>query len=183
MKIRKIPLLLLPLLLCGCSGTQLLSKPKPDFDKTYEISAEIDYGKYSATADITRNGSGDWNFSFSEPEYLMGVEFKLSEDGMTASLGDISVKAEENSMYTMIPDTIASVLDALPSLTAESITDNEGILTMNTDISGDKAVVTADTSGNLLTLKCPSQRLSVKFSGQQEIAVTQTSETFEFIIE
>lgn len=169
MKIRKIPLLLLPLLLCGCSGTQLLSKPTPDFDKTYEISAEIDYGKYTATADITRNGNGNWTFSFSEPEYLMGVELILKDDGMTASLGDISVTADGNSMYTMIPDTIASVLDALPSLAADSITDNEGILTMNTYIRGDKAVVTSDTNGNLLTLKCPSQRLSVKFSGLQEI--------------
>lgn len=183
MKLRKLPLLIMPLLLCGCNSAQLLSKPAPDFDKTYEIAAEIDYGSYSAAADITRSGSGEWQFRFSEPSYLMGMELSLSDGTLTASLGDLSVTADSNDAYTLIPDIIAAALDSLPSAAADSITENEGVLTITTETLGDKTVVTADSSGGLLTLKCPAQQLSVKFSKQQEIDVTETAETFEFIIE
>lgn len=183
MKLRKLSLMLLPLFLCGCSGTQLLSRPAPDFDRTYEVSAEIDYGNYSAAADITRNGKGEWQFCFSEPSYLMGVQMSLSDGTLTASLGELSVTAESNGAYALIPDVISAALDKLPDVPSENISENEGVLTITTDVLGEKAVVTADSSGSLLSLKCPAQQLSVKFSAQQEIDVTQTAETFEFIIE
>ncbi len=172
-------LLAAPLLLCGCNGTELLTKPAPSFDKTYEISAQIDYGSCSAAADITRNGTGDWKFSFTEPSYLMGMELTLADGKLTASLGDLSVSADSSEVYTLIPDVIASALDAVTTAAPETITESEGVLTLTAEACGEKAVVTADGSGNLLTLKCPSQQLAVTFSGQQEIAVTETAETYE----
>ncbi len=175
-------LLAAPLLLCGCNGSELLAKPLPSFDKSYELAAQIDYGSYSAAADITRNGKGDWKFSFTEPSYLMGMELCLSEEGLTASLGDLSVSAEGSEVYKLIPDVIATVLDSVAGAAPETVSENEGILTISTEMDGEKAVVTADSSGNLLTLKCPSQRLAVTFSEQQEIDVTETAETMEIRI-
>ncbi len=185
MKLRRltVPVLAAVLLLSGCNNVELLSRPAPDFDKSYQMSAQIDYGSYSAAADITRSGKDNWQFCFSEPSYLMGMELTLADGTLTASLGDISITADKNDVYTMLPEVISAALDTLPSAAAESITENEGVLTITTDVLGDKTVVTADSSGNLLTLKCPSKQLSVKFSEQEEIAVTETAETFEFIIE
>ncbi|MBQ8195501.1 MAG: hypothetical protein IJZ47_09045, partial [Oscillospiraceae bacterium] len=99
------------------------------------------------------------------------------------SLGELSVTAESNGAYALIPDVISAALDKLPDVLSENISENEGVLTITTDVLGEKAVVTADSSGSLLSLKCPAQQLSVRFSGQQETDVTQTAETFEFIIE
>ncbi len=183
MKPTKYILLAAPLLLCGCNSGELLAKPLPDFDKSYEIQAQIDYGSYSAAADITRNGTGDWKFCFTEPPYLTGVELTLADGTLTAALGDLNTSMEINPAYKLIPDTIAKALDSLTTAPTDAVTENEGVLTITTESGGDKAVVTTDGSGNLLTLKCPSQRLAVEFSSQQEIDITETEETFEFIIE
>lgn len=183
MRIRNLLLLTAPLLLCGCGATELIGKPTPDLDKAYTVTADINVGSYSASADITRNSAGDWDVSFTEPSYLMGVRLSLSDGSMTASLGDISVTADSSDVYTLVPDIIATVLDSLSDLPAENISENEGIITLATAFDGDKAMVTTDTNGELLTLKCPAQRLSVKFSDQEDILPIETVETFEFIIE
>ena len=183
MNTKHLLLLAAPILLCGCSTTDLIGRPAPDLDKAYTVTADIDVGSYSASADITRNSAGSWKVSFTEPSYLMGLELSLSDDSMTASLGDISVTADSSDVYTLVPDIIATVLDSLTDLPAESISENEGIVTLTTTFDGDKAMVTTDTSGELLTLRCPAQKLSVKFSDQEDVLPIETEETFEFIIE
>ena len=183
MKTAKYILLAAPLLLCGCNTAELIGRPAPNFDKSYSVTAEIGYGSRSAIADITRNAEGDWSIAFTEPSFLMGVELSLSDGNVTASLGDISVTADSSDVYTLMPDIITCVLDSLPDVSSADITESEGVFTLNTSYGGDKAVVTSDSSGSLLTLKCPAQKLSVKFSGQTEISPIETEETFEFIIE
>ncbi len=186
MKITRYFLLAAPILLCGCDTAELIGRPAPDLDRNYSVTAEIDYGSNSAVADITRNAEDNWSVSFTEPAFLMGVELSLTDDGVTASLGDIRVTADSNDVYTLMPDIITEVLDSLPDVTSENISENEGVYTLNTSYGGDRAVVTSDSSGGLLTLKCPAQQLSVRFSDQQDIAAvdtTETDETFEFIIE
>lgn len=180
-KARILSLLAVPMLLCGCSGANIFGKAKPNYDSAYTIKAEIKSGDLNAVADITRNGSGDYIFSFSEPEHLMGMNIALSEDGMTASLGSMNVTAD-SSFYTAIPETIAESIDSLSRVDAETITEQEGVLTLNTEAGGDKVIVTSDTSGVLLTLKCPSQKLSVKFSEQSEQKIIETTEDMSEII-
>lgn len=186
MRITRYILLAAPLLLCGCDTAELIGRPAPDLDKTYSVTAEIDYGSSSAVADITRNAEGNWNVSFTEPAYLMGVELALADGKVSATLGDITVTADSSDVYTLMPDIITEVLDSLPDVAAENISESEGVFTLNTAYGNDRAVVTSDSSGGLLTLKCPAQQLSVRFSDQQDIApldTTETEETFEFIIE
>lgn len=183
-RIRILPLMIAPMLLCGCNADNIFGKTKPNYDSAYTIKAEIKSGELEALADITRNGSGDYIFSFSEPDHLMGMSVKLSEDGMTASLGSLSVTADSNSAYSMIPETIAESIDSLSGIDAESITEQEGVLTLNTEADGSRVIVTSDTEGGLLTLKCPSKKLSVKFSEQSEQKLIETTEeTLEIIIE
>lgn len=182
-KARILSLLFVPMLLCGCSSGSIFGKAKPNYDSAYTVAAEIKCGELEALADITRNGSGDYIFSFSEPDHLMGMSVRLSEDGMTASLGSMNVTAD-SGFYTAIPETIAESIDSLSAIDAESITEAEGVLTLNTEAGGSRVIVTSDTDGGLLTLKCPSQKLSVTFSEQSEMKIIETAEeTLEIIIE
>ncbi len=181
-KARTMAILALPLLLCGCNADNIFGKTKPNYDSAYTIKAEIKSGELKAAADITRNGTGDYIFSFTEPDHLMGMSIALSEDGMTASLGSMNVTAD-SSFYTAIPETIAESIDSLSTVDSESITEAEGVLTLNTEADGDKVIITSDADGELLTLKCPSQKLSVEFSEQSEQKLIETAETLEIIIE
>ena len=175
-----LPLLISPLLLCGCSIDEVFGTKPPDFDTAYSATAEISYGDLSATCDITRNSTDDWSFSFSQPDYLMGMELLLTNDGVTAKLGELSVTADENSVYQLIPDIVAESLDSLARVTQDNIIENEdGTLTVNTEIDGNKVIITADKNGKLIALKCPYHKLSVKFADQMDITPPSEIETLE----
>ncbi len=182
-KSRILSLLLIPAFACGCSAKNLFAKPKPNFDSSYTVQAEIEYGKFSANADITRNGTGDYIFCFTSPDYLMGMSLALGSDGICASLGSISAEVEGTSAYTAIPELIAGGIDALGTVDGDTITEQDGVLTLNTEACDSKMVITTDTGGGLLPLKCPSRQLSVKFSNQTAAELIETAEeTLEIII-
>ncbi|MBE6902842.1 MAG: hypothetical protein E7478_10225, partial [Ruminococcaceae bacterium] len=136
-----IPMLAAVLLLSGCSNNELFNKTKPDFDKSYTTSAEIRYGDLSATCDITRKSAGNWTFDFTEPDHLMGMQLSLSEDGVTAQLGELSVTADSSTVYQLIPDIIAQSVDTLAQVSTDSITaDENDVLTINTEINGKNVI-------------------------------------------
>lgn len=159
------------LFLCGCASGNPFTAAKPDFDSAYTIDAQIKYDGNEAKAEVVRNSAGDWQFRFSEPEALNGIKLKLNSDGMSASLGELNVSAEQSSVYTMIPDIIAESLDLLPETKPEDITENEGVLTVETEFDGRRVTVTTDKSGQLISLKCPYHKLSVYFSNQENSSV------------
>ena len=179
MKKKIIAILTASLLLSGCSTDELFGKTKPDFDKAYTTSAEISYGDYTASCDITRSSENEWSFSFTQPDYLMGMELSLCNDELSAQLGKLNVTAEMNGAYQLIPDIIAKSIDTLSDAADENITENEGILTINTEIGGKKVVVTSDKNGQLLTLKCPYHKLSVEFGKQLQLAQPDEIQTYE----
>lgn len=183
MKIKKImPLLCISLLLCGCSADKLFRQKAPDFDTSYTIDAEITYGDHKTTAQVTRYAKSNWEFCFTEPSVLMGMKLSLSDEGITASLGDLDISTETSSFYQMIPGIIANCIDVLPEITPENITENEGTLTLTHEADGTRTIITTDKSGCLMTLKCPKHHLSVKFSEQTPTESFETSETVELII-
>lgn len=183
MKRKKILLLLCTsLLLCGCSADKLFRQKAPDFDTSYTVDADITYGDHKATAQITRYAESDWEFCFTEPSVLMGMKLRLSDDQVTASLGELDISTEAGSVYQMIPDIISSCIDALPELDPEDITENEEILTLTHETNGNKSIITTDKNGSLITLKCPKYHLLVEFNGQTPTENFETSETMELII-
>ncbi|MGN0650056.1 MAG: hypothetical protein ACI4KM_06435 [Oscillospiraceae bacterium] len=169
----------LGLLLCGCASGNPFTSPKPDFDKAYSADAQIKYDGNDAKAEIVRNSAGDWQFCFSEPEALNGIKLNLTADGMSATLGGLNVSAEPSSVYTTIPEIIADSLDTLPAVDSESITENEGVLTIETELNSRRVTVTADNSGRLISLKCPYHKLSVYFSNQENNKASVGAETTE----
>lgn len=176
---KKLLILCVPIsiLLCGCSSATIFKPSKPDFDTAYRVNAEIGYGDFTAEADITRNGEDEWEFCFTKPDYLTGMKLSLGDDMLTASLGELSVTAESSDFYRLVPDIIADSVDSLSDIPAEEITEQEGILTLNTEVGGKKVVITADSDGRLLSLLCPYYKVSVDFGEQEPIVRLETLET------
>lgn len=152
-------------LLCGCADSLPFTEKPAYHEKNCTMNAEISCGELSAQAKVTRRGEGEWEFAFTEPKELMGVVVTLGDEGVTASLGALSVTSEPSAVYNMLPQIIARAVDALPDTPADKISEEDGILTLENECADGKVVVTAQKStGNLITLKCPYQRLAVCFS-------------------
>lgn len=155
-------------LLCGCAKLPFNPlTPTPKFDSTYTVAAEITCDDLTAKADVTRRGADDWTFSFTEPKRLNGVTMTLGADGWSAKLGDLSFSAEDNGIYTLIPEVIGSSIDSLANCTNEDFTVSDGVLTADSEFGGKKVTVTANENGGLISLKCPYHKLSVSFADQQ----------------
>ncbi len=172
---------------CGCSAMSF-SAPMPDFDTCYTMQAELEYGDHEAVADVTRNGEGSWVFAFTEPAELMGVTITLENDDITASLGELSLTTEQSTEWSSAPATIAESIDALSDISAESVTENDGVLTLTTDIDGKPCQMTADkATGRLISLKYPHGGIAAYFSGQEsfipDIAASETEEQVGLVIE
>ena len=153
--------------LCGCNGKLPFTGSKPDFNKSYSVSAEIKCDRLNAKAAVVRAGADDWEFTFTEPKELNGVVLAINSNGYTAKLGDMKFKADDNAAYTMLPEVIFTALDMLAATDAGQLTQEDDILTAQLAFDDKTVTVTADSKGNLISLKSPYHQLSVNFSDQQ----------------
>lgn len=157
-------------LLCGCSNTLPFKQSAAFEEKNCIMNAQLECGDLNAKAQITRHGEGEWEFAFTEPAQLMGLVISLDGEGVSASLGGLSVEVEPSMVYNMLPQVIADAVDSLAELPEGSITEEDGVLTLKTDCGEGNVVVTAKKdSCELISLKCPFQRLAVYFSDFEEL--------------
>lgn len=173
----------LSLTMCSCSAGKLPfgTEKATDFDTSYAVTADITCGELEAKADITRKAANEWEFCFTEPKELMGICLTLDESGITAKLGALSVSAEPTGVYSALPEIIASAVDKLPNVAQESMTEQDGVLTAQTEFNGQRVIITAaNDTGELISLKCPYYKLAVHFSNQtatpfstEEIAIIE----------
>ena len=156
-------------MLCGCAKLPFnpLTPSAPNFDSTYTVAAEITYDDLKAKADVTRKGASEWTFAFTEPKQLNGLTMTLGADGWSAKLGELSFSADENDVYTLIPEVIGGSIDSLANCTSEDFAVSDGVLTADSEFGGKKVTVTANQSGSLISLKCPYHKLTVNFTHQQ----------------
>lgn len=156
------------IMLSGCNVKIPFTEKKPNFDRTYTVCAEINCDRLKAKADVTRAGAQDWEFVFTEPKQLQGMKLCYGTSGLSASLGDLSFGADENSEYAMLPEIIADTIDTLSGIPAESLIKEEGTIVAESAYDGEKVTVSVDEkTGNLLSLKCPYYQLAVTFSDQK----------------
>lgn len=153
--------------LCGCNGKLPFTGSKPDFNKSYLVSAEIRCDRLNAKADIIRAGNNDWEFTFTEPKELSGIVLAINTNGYTARLGEMKFRADENVEYTMLPEVIFTALDMLAVTSNDQLTEEDGVLTAQLALDDKTVTVTADSKGDLISLKSPYHQLSVNFSGQK----------------
>lgn len=153
--------------MCGCNVKLPFVGSSLDFDKSYSVNADINCDRLKAKAEVIRAGANDWEFKFTEPKELNGIVIAFGSNGYMASLGDIKLKTDENSTYTILPEVIGNALDALAVTSADGLTQNDGVVSADLDLNGKTVTVTADEKGDLISLKSPYHQLSVNFSGQQ----------------
>ena len=156
-------------MLCGCAKLPFnpLTPSVPNFDSTYTVAAEITFDDLKAKADVTRKGVSEWTFSFTEPKQLNGVTMNLGADGWSAKLGELAFSVDDNDVYTLIPEVIGGSIDSLANCTSEDFAVSDGVLTADSEFGGKKVTVTANQSGDLISLKCPYHKLTVSFTDQQ----------------
>lgn len=164
------------LLLGGCSENLSFMQTKPDFGAGYTVSAKITCGKLEAAADIAYAAENDWEFTFTEPKALKGMKLTLNEDGLSGSLGELSFGVDENEQYTLLPKIIAGAVETLEKTPAEKRSVSDGIITLETQFNEKPVTITADTSGKLISLKCPYYSLAVNFSNQNKMTFSDNTE-------
>lgn len=163
---------------CGCAAGLPFAAPKTaDFDKRYSVNADITCGELEASAQVKRTGSGSWEFCFTEPKQLSGLTLTLNEDGLTAGLGALTFNVEPNEVYAMVPDIVSAAVDTLPELQEGSVSEQDGVITLNTQFGEKPVTITAaKDTGELISLKCPYYKLAVYFSDQTELVETVETE-------
>lgn len=164
-------------ILSGCSDNLPFVQTKPDFSSGYTVSAKINCGKLEAAANIAYIAENDWEFTFTEPKALAGMKLMLNEEGLSGKLGALDFSVDENEQYTLLPEIIAEAVGTLAKTTAEKRTVSDGIITVETEFNGKPVTVTAETSGKLISLKCPYYSLSVNFSDQNKIKAHESSDS------
>lgn len=154
------------LALCGCKANLPFVQRTPSLDGSYTVKAEITFDKLKAKADVTKS-NGDWEFRFTEPKQLNGLSVKLGESGYSASLGGLTFSADNNSVYSAVPQIVAKAVGLLSGGGSSAKSEN-GVLTFDKELDGKRVTVTAnEKTGELISLKSPHHRLSVNFSEQR----------------
>ncbi len=148
--------------LTGCEGgVPFTQKKSPEIPAVWTAAAEITFGSNKAQAEVTRSEPGCWDFLFTEPPELSGVEMKLENGTLTASLGELSVEAGGGD-FTILPALIAEGIDGLDGA---EFTERDGVLTAKVTSGGSACTITADGStGNILSFKSPGNKLAAYFS-------------------
>ncbi len=148
--------------LAGCEGgVPFVQGNPPKMPEGWSAGAEITFGSNKAQAEVTRTGPGCWDFLFTEPPELSGIEMKLENGTLTASLGELSAEAGGGD-FTILPKLIAEGID---SIDAAGFTERDGVLTAKITASGSSCTVTADSAtGNILSFKSPGNKLAAYFS-------------------
>lgn len=148
--------------LTGCEGSIPFTQQKsPELPESWSAGAEITFGTNKAQVEVTRVEPGCWEFLFTEPPELSGVEMKLQNGTLTASLGELTVEAGGGD-FTILPELIAEGIDDLGNA---EFTERDGVLTAKMTVGGCSCTVTADkATGNILSFKCPGNKLAAYFS-------------------
>ena len=161
------------LLLSGCGGKLPFAQRTPDFNSTYTVNADITFDSLKAKAELTRVTSDEWEFRFTEPKQLNGLTVKLNSERYAVSLGGLSFSAEDNSVYTSLPQLITRSIGLLSKAVGENFTSSDGVLTFTEELNGKRITITAnERTGDLISLKCPHCKLSVNFSEQKPYTFT-----------
>ena len=163
------------LMFSGCADKNPFMQQKPDFGAGYTMTAEINCGKLEAVVDVVYNAENDWEFTFSEPKSLAGMKLNFTEKGLNGALGEFDFNVDENDNYTLLPEIIAKTVESLNAVPAEKRTVSDGIITLETEFNGKPVTVTADSSGSLISLKCPFYSVAVNFSNRGKITPNTSS--------
>lgn len=145
-------------ILSGCNGLgERLTQSPSGVDKLYTAQCEItvdgedDEELLTYGGTLNRLGGGNWELTLDKPDTVAGLKIKLGEEGITASLGDLSLNLETDK----IPSRAAfmSVFSALDNAAANvnslDFSETETNLCYHGSCGGDKYTLLCDKTNNM----------------------------------
>lgn len=145
-------------ILSGCKGlSETLTQSPSGVDKLYTAQCEItvdgedDEELLTYGGTLSRLGGGNWELALDKPDTVAGLKIKLGEEGITASLGDLSLNLETDK----IPSRAAfmSVFSALDNAAANvnslDFSETETNLCYHGSCGGEKYTLLCDKTNNL----------------------------------
>ncbi|MGN0690884.1 MAG: hypothetical protein ACI4K7_00865 [Oscillospiraceae bacterium] len=145
-------------MLSGCKGLgERLTQSPSGADKLYTAQCEItvdgedDEELLTYGGTLNRLGGGNWELTLDKPDTVAGLKIKLGEEGITASLGDLSLNLETDK----IPSRAAfmSVFSALDNAAANvnslDFSETETNLCYHGSCGGEKYTLLCDKTNNM----------------------------------
>lgn len=145
-------------ILCSCKGIDNpLTQSPSGADKLYtaqcEITVDNDEGEELLTYGgmLSRLGGGNWELTLDKPETVAGLKIKLGEDGITASLGDLSLDLETDKIPSRAAFmSIFSALDnAAANINSLDFSETETNLCYHGTCGGEKYTLLCDKTNNM----------------------------------
>lgn len=157
---------------CAKSGGGILAK-NPDLSRPFRSSVKIQAGELELDGTVKRYGMGIWEMTVNSPETLAGLSLTGSDNGVSASLGDLKLEVPmENINDKAVFALIFKAIDSAASA-AES-----GVLTC-TD-TNDGKVYSGEFSFGTYTMTFDPQSLALTKIEIPEAAIC--SEFTDFVI-
>lgn len=165
--------------LCACGGKGSTSC-KPDLNKSFCITAHMEYGEMTADAVIKRLGSANWDAEFSSPNTLAGVLLSFRDTNVEASYKGLSFSVPKSALpLKSILSSFIDIIDNIaqqPEITGEE-KENEIITEGETELG--KYTLKFDKNGYPTGFEMPNLSLVITFSDFCDYMPGATDETLE----
>ncbi|MCM1022868.1 MAG: hypothetical protein NC395_02270 [Prevotella sp.] len=79
------------LALSSCGGNAGIRSKTPELNVPFETEVKIQAGELEISGDLKRYGTGIWAMRAEAPETLAGLEIVYGDEGVKASLGELSL--------------------------------------------------------------------------------------------
>ncbi|MGN1416211.1 MAG: hypothetical protein ACI4XF_05180 [Oscillospiraceae bacterium] len=145
-------------ILGGCKGLgETLTQSPSGADKLYTAQCEItvdgedDEELLTYGGTLSRLGGGNWELALDKPDTVAGLKIKLGEEGITASLGDLSLNLETDKIPSRAAFmTVFSALDnAAANINSLDFSETETNLCYHGNCGGEKYTLLCDKTNNL----------------------------------
>ena len=129
--------LLCALSLASCSGQGLLAPSVPDLNKQLKLTARVETGNSTFTAEFSRTAVGKWQVIITEPYEVQGISFTYSGGSASAAFGELSADLLTADFAASPPALMISAIENAVQDAAPQITYQQDALTLK---SGDCTV-------------------------------------------
>ncbi|MBQ9859307.1 MAG: hypothetical protein IJO76_01340 [Clostridia bacterium] len=156
------------LIITGCSGAAPKVQPKTD---GFSCQAAIHYRELELVAQLTRQGNGELETTFSLPKSLSGITLGWDGTDMTMTLGGVTMTLPTEK----VPESalIRCLLDVLAAQHTGGTQTEEGYV-INGEVQGKAYVLVCDPDTGLpKSLSVPEEELSAVFTAMEILPKTE----------
>ena len=161
MKRAVISVLMILMLLCGCSKNTKTSTP---VTKGISFTADVTYYNENYTCDVDVNEEGIMSAKVTYPEELKGVSLRFDGETVTAEYLGLTYTLKTDTMP--LGNVALSIYKVFTDVTEKGLMaeQNEGNCIIENEVNGEKYEFTFSPSGLPLELKIPDKEFQVVFN-------------------